>query len=97
MQATIRECKEEIGIDVNPGDLTFAHLQHTVRRTERTYYNISFVVKFFTGTPSIAEPEKCNELVWCDIRNLPHDMIDSRNAVIYEHLKGNFYSEWIED
>lgn len=97
MQATVRECKEELGIDVRLEDLTFAHLQHTVRNIGRTYYNISFAISNFIGVPSISEPDKCTEILWCDINNLPTDMIESRRAVVQEYAKGSLYSEWVEN
>ena len=94
ISAAIRECKEEIGINVKACDLTFVHLQH--RLSGRAYYDIYFTVTAFSGLPAIMEPEKCSELLWCDITNLPDDMIECRKMVIQEYIKGNFYSELVE-
>ena len=99
--AVVRECKEELGIDVKPDDLVFAHLQHRIstsvsNMSGRTYYDIYFAVNKFDGTPSIMEPVKCSELIWCDIDDLPDDIIECRKVVIREFRKMNCYSERVE-
>lgn len=51
MQALIRECKEEIGITIDPKDLRFAHLAHRVGQNgARTYYDMYFVVDLFAAS-----------------------------------------------
>ena len=90
--AIVRECKEEVGIDVLAEDLEFAHLSHRFS-TSRVYYDIYFVVKKYSGEPTIMEPDKCSALAWFDIRNLPCDIIDCRRIDIANYLSGVFYSE----
>ena len=92
--ALIRECKEEIGIDVQINALKFVHLSHRI--SGRIYYDIYFSVDNFTGEPSIMEPEKCSELIWCNIDKLPDDVIECRKLVINECRKMNQYSEIVE-
>lgn len=93
--AVIRECREELGIDVKIEDLTFTHLSH--RFSNRIYYDIYFVVNNYKGTPSIMEPDKCSELKWFDIDNLPEDIIECRKAAIQDYKNKNYYSERIEN
>ncbi len=93
--AVIRECKEELGIDVSTDSLTFAHLSHRLSK-DRTYYDIYFVVSSFSGTPGIMEPYKCSELKWFDIDNLPDDIIECRKLAIQQYLDKKPYSEQIE-
>ena len=92
--AAARECKEELGIEIKPEDLTFAHLSH--RFSDITYYDIYFIVNKYTGAPTIMEPDKCSELGWFDIDRLPPDIIECRRTVIHEYKKGNYYGEIIE-
>jgi len=92
--AVIRECKEELGIEVKIEDLTFVHLSH--RFSNRTYYDIYFVVNKYNGVPEIMEPDKCSELNWFDINNLPSDIIECRQIVIEHYKNKNYYSERIE-
>ena len=54
-QAVIREAKEEMGILVSVNDVKFAHLSHRIGKNgNRTYYDIYFFIKAFTGIPFIA-------------------------------------------
>jgi len=96
MSAAIRECKEEIGIGVDISALSFVHLQHRLSN-DRIYYDIYFVVDKFQGEPTVMESDKCSELIWCDLSDLPDDIIECRKVVIDEYLKGNYYSERIEN
>jgi len=93
--AVIRECKEELGIDVKIEDLAFVHLSHRLS-TDRTYYDIYFVVNKYAGEPTIMEPDKCSDLNWFDIDKLPSDMIECRAAAVQYYKDKVFYSEIIE-
>jgi len=93
--ALIRECKEELGIDVKPDDITFVHLSHRLSK-DRTYYDIYFAVSVFSGTPSIMEPNKCSELKWFSVDKLPHEIIECRKQDIQNYLEKIQYSEKIE-
>ena len=90
--ALIRECKEEIGIEVTPEDLTFIHLSHRFS-PDRTYYDIYFTVNSFRGEPRIAEPDKCSDLKWFDIDALPEDMIECRKKAVQNYRDKVYYSE----
>ncbi len=93
--AVIRECREEIGINVKMEDLTFVHLSHRLSK-DRTYYDIYFIVNTYSGMPSIMEPDKCSELKWFAIDNLPCDIIECRRQDIQNFLDRKPYSEKIE-
>lgn len=95
--AVVRECAEELGIDVKIIDLSFVHLSHRVSNNRgKTYYDIYFVVSKYDGIPKIMEPDKCSELGWFKINDLPNEIIDVRKAVL-NHYKNNVqYSEIIE-
>ncbi|MDR7857868.1 NUDIX domain-containing protein [Tissierella sp.] len=95
--AAVRECAEELGIDVSITDLDFVHLSHRVSNSGgRTYYDIYFVVNKYTGTPKIMEPDKCSELRWFKINDLPNEMIDIRKVVLDNYRDKIQYSEVIE-
>ena len=44
----------------------------------------------------IMESDKCSELNWFDIDNLPNDMIEYRKIAIQEYKNNNYYSERVE-
>lgn len=93
--AVIRECKEELGIDVKMADIEFAHLSHHFS-PDRTYYDIYFLIKGYNGDPSIMEPDKCSELSWFSIEALPDDIIECRKLAIECYINKKLYSEIME-
>ncbi|WP_346935712.1 NUDIX domain-containing protein [Clostridium sp.] len=95
--AVVRECAEELGIDVKIKDLSFVHLSHRVSNNGgRTYYDIYFVVNKYHGIPKIIEPDKCSELRWFKIDDLPNEIIDIRKIVLDNYRNDIQYSEVIE-
>lgn len=95
--AVVRECAEELGIDVKIKDLSFVHLSHRVSNTGgRTYYDIYFVVNKYNGIPKVIEPDKCSELRWFKIDDLPNEIIDIRKIALDNYRNYIQYSEVIE-
>ena len=90
--AAARECKEELGIDVDAGDLEFVHLSHRLD-TDRTYYDMYFIVKAYRGIPRIMEADKCSQLDWFDLAGLPDDVISVRKRDLANIERGIYYSE----
>jgi ADP-ribose pyrophosphatase YjhB (NUDIX family) len=89
--AAVRECREEIGVGVREDDLTFFHLSH--RLSKKDYYDIYFLVKDYSGEPSVMEPEKASELKWFALDALPFDMIGCRRQALAAYGEGQIYSE----
>ena len=77
--ATTREAYEELGIKVNQFDLELVQVVHPY---SENYLNIFFIANKFEGTPEIKEPEKCSNLNWFDIDNLPENTIPRIKNVI---------------
>jgi 8-oxo-dGTP pyrophosphatase MutT (NUDIX family) len=76
--AVRREAKEEIGVDINPHDINFVCLFHRYYpEDQRVYYNIFFEVSNWEGKPGIMEPDKCDDLQWFDLDNLPENLTPS--------------------
>ena len=92
-QAAIRECKEEVGIDVKAHDLEFAHLMHHFSESDRTYYHIYFLVGNYMGVPTIMEQDKAADLCWFNLNHLPHDLIPCRKIAIEAWCTGISYTE----
>ncbi len=50
-------------------------------------------IKNYTGKIKIGEPDKCAELKWFDIENLPENIIPIRKSALEDYKKGVFYNE----
>ena len=80
--ALVREAKEELGID-----LDFRNIVNSYVVLRRNYFEIDgkilepyidyyFEINKFDGIPKIIEEDKCDELIWVDINNLPKPFIN---------------------
>lgn len=91
-EAIIREANEEIGIKVPKENLRFAGFYYTNIK-EKTYCYVYFGANKYENTPKINEPEKCSDLKWFDIENLPTDMIPDRKISVLKYLKNEYFGE----
>jgi len=89
-EALIRELKEELGIDVKNEDLQFIYSNFI-----RDKYSIfMFKVNNWQGEPKIMEPDKCDELTWFDLENLPENILGRGKEVLADVLTGVTYREY---
>lgn len=92
LQTMTREAKEEIGVDLNPGDLELVHVLHRKEPNEERV-NFFFTAKRWGGEPKIIEPHKCDDLSWFEIDNLPTNVIPYIKQAINCFRNKIFYSE----
>jgi ADP-ribose pyrophosphatase YjhB (NUDIX family) len=93
--AIVREAKEEVGIEVNPNDLSFIRVVHRKFTEDRIYIDFFFSTKCWTGQPSNLEPLKCDEILWVDIENIPDNVIPYvRDAI--EGMANKYKSHYCE-
>jgi 8-oxo-dGTP diphosphatase len=84
-RAAIRECREEVGIEVDPTDLTAVGVTH---------YNspVGEGIDFFLsatrwrGEPRNVEPDFCDDLRWCQLDALPENTIPFVRRAAEHHL-----------
>ena len=88
--AVAREAKEELGIDIQEKDLQLVSVLHPY---QEGYINIFFSTQGFKGTPQIMEKEKCDDLRWFDINNLPANTIEKIKYVIKCMENGIIYDD----
>jgi len=72
--AMIREAKEEVGIELTKDDIELVHVIHR-KAVGITYIDLVFKAKTWSGETRIMEPDKCDELLWADLDNLPNNVI----------------------
>ena len=74
--AACREAKEEIGLDLNPADLRLVHAMHRkAQEDDHERVDFFFAVTKWAGEPTNMEPDKCDELKWVNITELPENTI----------------------
>lgn len=91
-EALVREAKEELNITVTKENIIDTFIVCRRNKSLMPYYDIYFEIDKYEGEIKIAEPEKCSELVWCDLNNLPNDMIDFEIEAIKNNLQGIKFS-----
>lgn len=88
-EAIIREAKEEAGIDIS--ELEVAHVMH---RHEGDYrIDFFFTAKEWKSEPVNMEPEKCDDLSWFSLDELPENMLPYVKKALDCFLDKKFYSE----
>lgn len=84
-QAIIRETEEEVGIKIHKRDLVPAIALH--RKSGGEYADFFFIAKKWKGNPKIMEPDKCDDLKWCDMDKLPENILPHVRLAIENYKK----------
>ena len=93
--AMVRETTEEAGISVAPPDLRFVHVMHRKEigaQDERV--DLFFATARWQGQPVIREPEKCSELRWSALDELPANVVPYVSAALEHYRNNRIYSEF---
>lgn len=84
----IREAREEVGVEIDAGDVEFAHVLHSDERVQ-----MFFTVRRWRGEVANREPEKCSELRWFDPGALPAEIVEYCKVGVRAALSGRVFSE----
>ena len=71
--AMLREAKEEAGVVINERDIRMVHVMH--RKSEEERIDFFFEATEWQGEPKIMETNKCDDLSWFPISQLPQNVI----------------------
>jgi len=96
-EAAIREAREELSITITKDDIIDTFAVNRKNKSLPPYFDVYFELKSYQGEISINEPEKCSELVWADINDMPEDMIDFEAIAIKNNIKGIKFSTVFAD
>ncbi len=91
--ALIREANEEIGIEIKKENLHFSSVTHANFNGDE-YILASFSCNVYDGVCRIMEANKCDDLTWFPVDELPSNLIETRKVMIDNYLNGNSYSEY---
>lgn len=86
-----REALEEAGLIIKLEDLKLSNVIHRVGDTRVDYF---FIADAWIGEPKIMEPEKCDDLSWFDLDNLPENTIYYIRQAIENYKTGSIYSDF---
>ena len=89
-EAMIREAKEELGISLKRENLKIVHIMH-----HYTGKRMNFILETEKSDlePRIMEVDKCEELKWVEINNLPENTMEKVKIIIGYIEKGELYSK----
>ena len=88
-----REIREEIGIEIKPEDMTVVHLMHRKAESDERI-DFFMVASKYSGDIINMEPNKCDDLQFFPLDNLPKNMVDYVKVAIENYRKGINYSEY---
>ena len=109
-EALVREAKEELNIVLEPKDILKEYV--VLRRNHfkidgkllEPYIDYYFEITKYTGIPEILEKDKCEELIWCNINDLPEpfinyegDFLENKKMKNYDCLEDGAYVENIKN
>jgi ADP-ribose pyrophosphatase YjhB (NUDIX family) len=91
-QAAVREANEEAGVTLTAGDLQVVHVMNRKAENERIDFFVR--VKKWQGEIVNNEPEKCDDLAWFPLNDLPLNIIPYVKHGLESTQKGIYYSEF---
>jgi 8-oxo-dGTP pyrophosphatase MutT (NUDIX family) len=89
-----REAAEEAGIDVQVNDLEFVHAMHRHKADGTTKLDLFFRCTTWAGTPTNAEPHKCDHMDWFRVDTLPSNTIPYIRAALTAVTDRQAFSEF---
>jgi 8-oxo-dGTP diphosphatase len=90
--AIAREAHEEAGITVAPGDLAVVGVMHCWEGDE--YVHFFLTAATWQGAIINAEPNKCDDLTWHDLDNLPPNVIPYVRQALDNYRRGVWFDSF---
>lgn len=91
-ETAFRTAKEELDVVITKEDIVDTFVVNRRNKSLQAYFDIYFKVDSYEGEIKINEPEKCSELVWASLDELPADMINYEVEALNNWKKGIYFS-----
>lgn len=91
-QAAVRESREEVGLELDPELLRPVGVMHRKSDDERIDFFLAY--RLDAGEPRNVETDKCSELLWAKLGDLPPDTIPYVRAGIGAFNEGRWFQEF---
>lgn len=82
-QAAVREAKEEVGVGILPRDLDVVGVMH--RKSDEERVDFFLVTRVWSGEPRNQELDRCDQLVWVSVGELPVNTIPYVRRALENH------------
>lgn len=92
-EALIREIKEETSIELSQEQIKLAHVMHR-KSLDRVYVDFFFVADQWDGEPKNLELNKCDDLSWFPLDELPSNVLKFVRRAIDAYRSGAPFSEF---
>ena len=90
--AVIREAREEAGIELSPANLEVVGAVHA--RGDREYIHFFLTASAWSGKITNMEPDKCDELSWFDLHDLPDNTVPYIRRAIENYRSGIWFDSF---
>lgn len=96
VMAAVREVEEEVGIKVDPKELKLVHTLHRTADSPVKHERIDlfFELHHWHGEPTNMESQKCDELRWVNINQLPANTVPEVAQALRMAAQGQSYSDF---
>jgi len=85
IEAAVREAREEVGIDIQEEAIEIVQMMHRISENERIDFFVT--VDSWQGEITNNEPDKCDDLSWFSIEQLPENTIPYVRQAIENYQK----------
>jgi 8-oxo-dGTP diphosphatase len=92
IEAASREAGEEVGVEISPHDIDVVGVMHRVSDDERIDFFVA--CSQWSGEPRNLEPEKCDELRWANLDDLPENVIPYVRRAIETYRAGRWFESF---
>ena len=92
--AAARETHEEVGLQVDPVDLSMVHSMYRKSAEDgKIYVDFFFMTTKWDGEPVNCELDKCDDIAWFDMNQLPENTAPHLQEAIAKYRAHIHYSE----